>query len=74
MLPRGLWRTKIFFFFLPKNQVQLAPQSLVLLENSTELIINFLKFSIYEKGSRTYREHTQKKIGFENFLNIFLSP
>ena len=58
MLPWSLWRTKIFFiFFCPKNQVQLAPQSFVLLENSTELISNFFKFSIFEKGSGTYREH-----------------
>ena len=38
---------------LPKNQGKLAPQSLVLLEISTKLISNFLKFSIVEKGSRT---------------------
>ena len=36
---------------------KLAPQSLVLLENSRELIRNFFKFSIFEKGSGTYREH-----------------
>ena len=71
MLPWGLWRTKFFFFFCPKNPVQLAPQSLVLFENSRELISNFFKFSIFEKGSGTYREHKKKKFGFEKKFYIF---
>ena len=68
----GSLEDKIFFFFCPKNQVQLAPQSLVLLENSRELISNFFKFSIFEKGSGTYREHQKNlKFVFENFFLFF---
>ena len=63
-----------FFFFCPQNQFQLAPQSLVLLENSTELISNFFQFFFFEKGSGTYKR-TLKKIWFWNlFFNFFLSP
>ena len=58
MLPWGLWKTN-FFFFLPKNQGELAPQSLLLLEISTELISNFLSFLFLRKvQERT--ENTKK--------------
>ena len=49
------------FFLLPKNQVQLAPQSLVLLENSRELIStgNFFQVFFFRKvQERT--ENTRK--------------
>ena len=66
MLPWGLWRTK--FFFLPKNHVQLAPQSFVLLENSTELISNFFKFFLFLRKGQEHTENTKKKFGIENFF------
>ena len=40
----GSLEYKIFFFFSPKNHVEGAPQSFVLLKNSTELISNFFNF------------------------------